>query len=73
MHEFENYVNYAGSKTDCFTRFIENMFENYVNYAGSKTVPFVFPDVFVFENYVNYAGSKTLAPFSTLPISLRTM
>ena len=34
---FENYVNYAGSKTmqACFVLYLQ--FENYVNYAGSKT------------------------------------
>ena len=34
---FENYVNYAGSKTQSvlFQQLPE--FENYVNYAGSKT------------------------------------
>ena len=35
--EFENYVNYAGSKTDLFIANITDGFENYVNYAGSKT------------------------------------
>ena len=36
---FENYVNYAGSKTER-SKFIDNLeFENYVNYAGSKTYP----------------------------------
>ena len=56
---FENYVNYAGSKTStCITNKIIG-FENYVNYAGSKTQ---FPPAThhaLFENYVNYAGSKT--------------
>ena len=34
---FENYVNYAGSKT-CYDYNINvSRFENYVNYAGSKT------------------------------------
>ena len=36
--QFENYVNYAGSKTDWYSRLEELQFENYVNYAGSKTV-----------------------------------
>ena len=34
---FENYVNYAGSKTPSSSRNGANLFENYVNYAGSKT------------------------------------
>ena len=35
--QFENYVNYAGSKTSwCDSKFAQ-WFENYVNYAGSKT------------------------------------
>ena len=34
---FENYVNYAGSKTSLEQVLLVNMFENYVNYAGSKT------------------------------------
>ena len=34
---FENYVNYAGSKTVGLTTKITFVFENYVNYAGSKT------------------------------------
>ena len=34
---FENYVNYAGSKTDPMSPTVDHMFENYVNYAGSKT------------------------------------
>ena len=34
---FENYVNYAGSKT-LFLKVVQIYgFENYVNYAGSKT------------------------------------
>ena len=36
---FENYVNYAGSKTESVGYRLSNMFENYVNYAGSKTSP----------------------------------
>ena len=36
--QFENYVNYAGSKTSwCDSKFAQ-WFENYVNYAGSKTI-----------------------------------
>ena len=34
---FENYVNYAGSKTWIDQSIYMWMFENYVNYAGSKT------------------------------------
>ena len=34
---FENYVNYAGSKTAARKQPILFTFENYVNYAGSKT------------------------------------
>ena len=34
---FENYVNYAGSKTLDSILMIFALFENYVNYAGSKT------------------------------------
>ena len=34
---FENYVNYAGSKTYMKKLAGGNTFENYVNYAGSKT------------------------------------
>ena len=34
---FENYVNYAGSKTRCVFESTKTQFENYVNYAGSKT------------------------------------
>ena len=34
---FENYVNYAGSKTVISCNNSNNVFENYVNYAGSKT------------------------------------
>ena len=36
---FENYVNYAGSKTAGSTFSFLGEFENYVNYAGSKTKP----------------------------------
>ena len=35
---FENYVNYAGSKTNANDKNDVIPFENYVNYAGSKTV-----------------------------------
>ena len=34
---FENYVNYAGSKTWSDPDMLSHLFENYVNYAGSKT------------------------------------
>ena len=34
---FENYVNYAGSKTQGQHCMLTVAFENYVNYAGSKT------------------------------------
>ena len=34
---FENYVNYAGSKTTIVIDEAHHRFENYVNYAGSKT------------------------------------
>ena len=34
---FENYVNYAGSKTRSSRTIKSKWFENYVNYAGSKT------------------------------------
>ena len=34
---FENYVNYAGSKTVNWFIKDRSGFENYVNYAGSKT------------------------------------
>ena len=37
MWPFENYVNYAGSKTWETSSKSNHMFENYVNYAGSKT------------------------------------
>ena len=37
MRVFENYVNYAGSKTQSGFANFDCMFENYVNYAGSKT------------------------------------
>ena len=70
---FENYVNYAGSKTKPFREQSDTLFENYVNYAGSKTR---FCSHFVreqFENYVNYAGSKTLFTSATSNVCLRTM
>ena len=35
---FENYVNYAGSKTISLNGVSLGKFENYVNYAGSKTI-----------------------------------
>ena len=35
---FENYVNYAGSKTIVHAIGDTTSFENYVNYAGSKTL-----------------------------------
>ena len=56
---FENYVNYAGSKTSNGNTIFNNLFENYVNYAGSKTWPVKLSGHSEFENYVNYAGSKT--------------
>ena len=43
LMQFENYVNYAGSKTADAVAQSDTRFENYVNYAGSKTmvnVPF---------------------------------
>ena len=39
---FENYVNYAGSKTPFTLATGKGKFENYVNYAGSKTKKFYF-------------------------------
>ena len=56
---FENYVNYAGSKTYFFYLIVIALFENYVNYAGSKTEYRLILNGTPFENYVNYAGSKT--------------
>ena len=38
---FENYVNYAGSKTSSTPAIRVATFENYVNYAGSKTFLFL--------------------------------
>ena len=40
---FENYVNYAGSKTEEAKYQSGTRFENYVNYAGSKTMVVVVP------------------------------
>ena len=37
FERFENYVNYAGSKTHLKNVHVSHTFENYVNYAGSKT------------------------------------
>ena len=72
-NEFENYVNYAGSKTEFLLVFAGTKFENYVNYAGSKTnLTCIVMDT-MFENYVNYAGSKTLICFLNLMHRLRTM
>ena len=56
---FENYVNYAGSKTVILLYLYLVEFENYVNYAGSKTNASACRSRRSFENYVNYAGSKT--------------
>ena len=57
---FENYVNYAGSKTLTDVCIDNELFENYVNYAGSKTGATFVRVNSPFENYVNYAGSKTM-------------
>ena len=70
---FENYVNYAGSKTTVQSNIALNGFENYVNYAGSKTVVKLRKVSQSFENYVNYAGSKTSPLLIGFPLSLRTM
>ena len=71
--QFENYVNYAGSKTSwCDSKFAQ-WFENYVNYAGSKTVISCNNSNNVFENYVNYAGSKTEKELGGGIHRLRTM
>ena len=73
-HKFENYVNYAGSKTNFCTSVAICEFENYVNYAGSKTVDgsvLTIPPPF--ENYVNYAGSKTKIRHGDSFFRLRTM
>ena len=42
---FENYVNYAGSKTIQVLFPAWSSFENYVNYAGSKTLSTQYPIV----------------------------
>ena len=74
MHRwFENYVNYAGSKTLKFLMIHSCMFENYVNYAGSKTKIKTPTNTVEFENYVNYAGSKTRLLHLCWIHSLRTM
>ena len=73
MCQFENYVNYAGSKTKSLRTSIEIWFENYVNYAGSKTIKRISDKGLVFENYVNYAGSKTLQFARPSFYRLRTM
>ncbi len=75
MHaqQFENYVNYAGSKTIDFIKILTISFENYVNYAGSKTINLCQKKKLLFENYVNYAGSKTSWLSSLSFIGLRTM
>ena len=70
---FENYVNYAGSKTSYLKRIPYCWFENYVNYAGSKTTLSVKKVNFKFENYVNYAGSKTEKELGGGIHRLRTM
>ena len=61
--QFENYVNYAGSKTAYNPFRYVKEFENYVNYAGSKTKNIKAIKGNLFENYVNYAGSKTCLGF----------
>ena len=71
--EFENYVNYAGSKTVCIQFNWLQLFENYVNYAGSKTEFCDVPFAKSFENYVNYAGSKTDLICESNNSGLRTM
>ena len=70
---FENYVNYAGSKTEQKVRQFIVKFENYVNYAGSKTNAYECENGAMFENYVNYAGSKTLLITLNTSCRLRTM
>ena len=70
---FENYVNYAGSKTTPFEIMSMPVFENYVNYAGSKTFPKPSISNLGFENYVNYAGSKTETMRDKQDGRLRTM
>ena len=71
--EFENYVNYAGSKTPFFLIYSIALFENYVNYAGSKTRKRTTTAISTFENYVNYAGSKTGIIPQHGTLCLRTM
>ena len=70
---FENYVNYAGSKTNAKIGPMLAVFENYVNYAGSKTKFDNLISSNVFENYVNYAGSKTKFFICHTHRRLRTM
>ena len=70
---FENYVNYAGSKTPQWVGTDNLSFENYVNYAGSKTLTYHYLENLAFENYVNYAGSKTLLGYEESEEGLRTM
>ena len=70
---FENYVNYAGSKTRRNGRCANHAFENYVNYAGSKTEKGEVIEAQAFENYVNYAGSKTVNECLVVFVGLRTM
>ena len=72
-HMFENYVNYAGSKTNNTQKLTKKRFENYVNYAGSKTFPLLSIYILSFENYVNYAGSKTSNCLIYSASCLRTM
>ena len=73
MNVFENYVNYAGSKTNLVWTKPPPLFENYVNYAGSKTYRCNTRLLVLFENYVNYAGSKTDDDENDLYCGLRTM
>ena len=70
---FENYVNYAGSKTLGTALTLSYPFENYVNYAGSKTGASEISASSRFENYVNYAGSKTRLKVLYGCVCLRTM
>ena len=70
---FENYVNYAGSKTLYISPNAARLFENYVNYAGSKTIKWLTIATLMFENYVNYAGSKTEGVSFSTTTGLRTM
>ena len=70
---FENYVNYAGSKTFESRKPLYKQFENYVNYAGSKTFCYFRIEIDLFENYVNYAGSKTFITTGLSANGLRTM